>query len=182
MPYWQYLLWTLPLVLGSVLAWLSNVFGLPGNWLVVAAAAAFAYFIPETHQHGLAWGGVILLLVLAAVGEAIEFFAGAAGAAKHGASKRAVFLACVGAMVGGIVGAILGLPIPLVGSMVAALFGSAAGSFAGAYLGQKWSRRTETESLAAGQGAFVGRLLGTAGKLLIGAVMLVALVVDLYFA
>ncbi len=128
----------------------------------------------------MSWAGVVGLLVLAVIGEGVEFAAGALGAAKSGASRRAVLLACVGALVGGIMGAIVGVPVPLVGSMIAALFGSAAGSFAGAYLGQQWSRKPHSESMAAGQGAFFGRLWGTGGKLLIGAVMLVVLAVDLF--
>lgn len=179
---WQYYLLSLLLVLLSGGAWLTNLLGLPGNWLVLGATGLFAYFLPVEAGQGVGWRGLVILTLLALAGEVVEFVAGAAGAAKQGASRRAVLLACVGTFVGGIVGVIVGLPIPILGSLVAALLGSAAGAFVGAYLGQKWSRRGEGESLAAGRGAFVGRLWGAAGKLLAGVAMLVVLVVDLFFA
>ena len=68
----------------------------------------------------------------------------------------------------------------LVGSLIGALGGGALGAFAGAYLGEVWVGKTPNESFAVGQGAFVGRLLGTIGKLAIGAVMVVVVAVDIF--
>ena len=178
---WLYYLYAVLLLAGSVAAWLANLIGLPGNWLIVAGTALLAWGGFTAGGAGIGWTLVLGLAAVAAAGELAELAAGAMGAAKHGASRRAMALAALGAMVGGIAGAIIGVPIPVVGSLVAALGGSAAGSFAGAYLGQKWSRKTDHESLAAGRGAFVGRLWGAAGKLLAGFVMLVALVVGLFW-
>ncbi|TWT33982.1 hypothetical protein KOR34_38180 [Posidoniimonas corsicana] len=182
MPLWQYYLWSLLLVSVSGVSWFANFFGLPGNWIVVGGAALFAYTVTGPEGLGVGMKGVVLLAVLAGVGELIEFAASAMGAAKQGASKRSVALACVGAMVGGVAGVVVGVPVPVIGSMVAALFGSAAGAFVGAYLGEKWARGAGAPGLPAGQGAFWGRLWGTAGKLIVGAAMLVVLVVDLFFA
>lgn len=182
MPVWQYYLWSLLLLTVSGASWFANFFGLPGNWIVLGAAALFAYLAPAAAGYEMGWTGVAILAVLAALGEAIEFFASAAGAAKQGASRRSVALAVVGAMVGGLAGAIIGVPVPVIGSMIAALFGSAIGSFVGAYVGQHWSGGAQSQNLAVGQGAFWGRLWGTAGKLVAGAAMLVVLLVDLYFA
>lgn len=182
MPHWEYYLWTILVVLGSLAGWVSNLVGLPGNWLVLGVAGVFAYLAPMTAPQGVGWQGLAVLLGLALAGEVVEFAASAAGAAKQGASKRAVLLSAVGAMVGGVLGIFAGVPVPLVGSLIGALLASSAGAFVGAYLGQKWARRTESESVTAGRGAFFGRLWGTAGKLIVGLVMLVVLVVDLYFA
>ncbi|TWT77813.1 hypothetical protein Pla123a_16090 [Posidoniimonas polymericola] len=182
MPVWQYYLWSLLLLTVSGLGWFTNFFGLPGNWIVLGGAALFAYSVTGPEGLGVGLQGLIILAVLAGLGELVEFAAGAMGAAKQGASKRSVALAVVGAMVGGLAGVIVGVPVPLIGSMVAALFGSAIGAFVGAYLGEKWARGPAAPSLAVGQGAFWGRLWGTAGKLIAGAAMLVVLVVDLYFA
>ena len=59
--------------------------------------------------------------------------------------------------------------------------GGAAGAFAGAYLGEMWKGRTEDERIAAGQGAFVGKIWGTLGKLACGAVIVAIVAVDALF-
>jgi uncharacterized protein len=175
MDYWQWYLLTTLVLAASTIAWLSNLLALPGNWIVVALAAAVAFLATPPETITLGWPGVLVLVGLAAFGELVEFLAGAAGAAKSGASRRSIVLSIVGTFIGGILGAILGLPIPIIGSLVASLLGGAAGAFVGAYLGEQMIRKTTAESLAAGRGAFIGRLLGVAGKLCVGAVMLVAL-------
>ena len=75
------------LVILCGLAWLSTLLTLPGNWFVVGLAALFAWWFPAEAGHGIAWQTVGIAAALAAVGEAIEFAAGAAGAAKHGAKS-----------------------------------------------------------------------------------------------
>ncbi len=117
---------------------------------------------------------------MAVLGEVIEFAAGAAGAAKQGASRRAVLLALVGTVFGSLLGAVFGslIPIPLIGTMIGAIGGGAGGAFVGAYLGEWWIGKTSKERLTVSTAAMVGRLLGTFGKLAIGAVMLVIVTVD----
>lgn len=159
----------------SCAAWLTTLFTVPGNWLIVGIAAIFAWLYPLDGSRGISWTTVAVLLGLAILGELIEFGASAAGAAKHGASKRGVALSMVGAMVGSIVGIMIGLPIPVIGSFIMALVGGAAGAFAGAYLGESWKGRPEEHSVAVGKGAFAGRIWGTVGKLAVGAVMIVIL-------
>jgi uncharacterized protein YqgC (DUF456 family) len=177
---WAYYLWALLLVAASVLGWLLNLVALPGNWIVLGGSALFAWLLPETADHGLSWKTVAVLLGLAVFGEIVEFAAGAAGAAKHGASRRAIALSMVGAIVGGIVGLGIGAPIPIIGSLVMAVLGGAAGAFTGAYLGEVWKGRDEPERLAAGRGAFFGRIWGTVGKLAVGAVMLAIVAFDAF--
>jgi uncharacterized protein YqgC (DUF456 family) len=178
---WAYYLWALLLVAGSVLAWLTNMVTLPGNWLVVGLAALFAWLATDAGGRGVTWTSVAVLLGLAVAGEVIEFVAGAAGAAKQGASRRAVVLALIGAMVGSVVGLGIGAPIPIVGSLVMAVLGGAAGAFAGAYLGETWKGRLHVERTAAGRGAFFGRIWGTVGKLAVGAVMVAVVAWDALF-
>jgi uncharacterized protein YqgC (DUF456 family) len=177
----NYYLWALLLVVGSGLGWLLNLVALPGNWLIVGGAALFAWLLPEEAGRGVKWETVIGLLVLAVIGEIIEFVAGAAGAAKQGASRRAVALAMVGAVAGSITGLAVGAPIPILGSFVMALFGGAAGAFTGAYLGEAWKGRAEPERTAAGRGAFFGRIWGTVGKFAVGAIMLAVVAWDAFF-
>jgi uncharacterized protein YqgC (DUF456 family) len=180
-PEWIYYLWALLLVVGCLVAWLLNLITLPGNWVIVAAAALFAWLVPIDEGRGISWYVVIALAVLASIGEVIEFAAGAAGAAKQGASRRAIALSMIGAIAGSIIGLSIGVPIPIVGSLVMAIFGGAAGAFAGAYLGEAWKGRDEPSRTAAGRGAFFGRIWGTVGKFAVGAVMLAVVTWDAFF-
>ena len=174
----SYYLWVVVLLFGASVAWSTNFFTLPGNWFVVGLAALFvsAQGSGDAAQ-GLNWQAVAILVILAAGGEAVEFFAGAAGAAKRGGSRRAIFLAVVGTVAGSIAGAVMGLPIPIIGPLLGALAGGAGGAFAGAYLGEMWKHGGGEKSVSVGWGAAVGRVLGTLGKLLVGAVMIVVLAV-----
>lgn len=175
-PAWVQLGWGVLLVLAAIGCWAANVFTLPGNWLIVGLAAAFAYFLPpQEYGRGFGWATVAVLAALAVLGEVIEFAAGAAGAAKHGASRRAMLLAMAGAAVGSVAGAAVGIPVPVVGSLVAAVGGGAAGAFGGAYLGEMWKGKEHPERTAVSKGALVGRLFGTVGKLAAGAAMVAVL-------
>ncbi len=122
------------------------------------------------------------MIGLAVLGEVVEFAAGAAGAAKSGGSRRGMLLSVVGAMAGSIGGAILGtaIPVPVVGNLIGAICGGAAGAFGGAYLGEYWKGKDERERLAVGTAAMVGRVLGTVGKLGMGAIMVVITAIDAF--
>ena len=90
-------------------------------------------------------------------------------------------MAVVGAFVGSLTGAAVLSPLPLIGPVIGALGGGAAGAFAGAYYGEEGTGRTQSERIAIGKGAMIGRLLGTAGKLIIGIVMLVIITLDSFY-
>jgi uncharacterized protein YqgC (DUF456 family) len=168
--YWT---WGALLVIGSGLAWATNLVTVPGNWIVVGLAALFAYFFPAAAGRGLSWTTVFALVALAALGELVEFAAGAATAARQGGSRRGMFLALVGAVAGSILGVGAGAPIPVLGPLIGAVGGGALGAFAGAYLGETWKGRCEDERVSVGKAAFWGRLWGTAGKLALGGLMVV---------
>jgi uncharacterized protein len=178
--FWNYYVWATLLVVSCAAAWLLNLVALPGNWIMVGAAALFTALMPLAPERGVGWKMIIVLALLAVVGEIIEFAAGAAGAAKQGASRRAIVLSMVGAIIGSIVGVSTGSVVPIVGSLIGALFGGAAGAFAGAYLGEAWKGRDEPARTAAGRGAFFGRIWGTVGKLAVGAVMLAVVAWDAF--
>jgi len=163
--------WLVLLLLGAGAAWITNLVAMPGNWIMLGFAALFVWALPSSAEQ-IGWNTVGVLTALAALGEVLEFSAGAAGAAKQGASRRAVALALVGTVVGSVMGLIVGLPVPLIGPLLGALAGGAAGAYAGAYLGEMWKGNTPEHGASVGRGALVGRLLGTAGKLLVGIVMI----------
>lgn len=160
------------LVLAYVAGWLLTLFGLPGTWLMVVCAAAYAWLVNADGRLATGWTTVLALLVLALVGELFETFFGAAGARQAGASRRAMLLAVVGSIAGAIVGAGAGLPIPVVGSVVGAILGAALGAFLGALAGEVWKGRALEHGWRVGEAAFKGRLVGTLAKLAVATVML----------
>jgi uncharacterized protein YqgC (DUF456 family) len=156
-----------------VVGWLSQLVGLPGNWVIVVAAAAYAWWMPGDTRAALGWDTVIALVALAVLGELFEFAAAAFGVTKAGGSRRGAVLALVGSIVGGVVGLVVGSPIPIVGSLAAALLFGGLGALAGAVVGESWKGRDFDASLEIGKAAFFGRLLGTLAKMIVGSVMVV---------
>lgn len=165
------------LVVVAFACWALNVIGLPGNWLVVVVAAVYSYFMPDERRLDIGIMTLLGLLALAALGEAIEFLAGALGASKAGASKRGTAMALVGSLVGGIAG--IFVPVPVVGQIVGPIVCASLGALVGAVLGEQWKGRDLDASLNIGHAAFWGRLIGTLGKILVGCVMLVLIIVSL---
>lgn len=146
--------------------WLT-LFGLPGNWLIVVTALAYSYFLPPEYGPTFGWGTIALLVALAGLGEVLEFIAGAAGLARGGSKRGAVF-AVLGAMFGGVLGTIL-IPIPFIGTLLLASLGA----MGGAILGELAKGRETGIAIEIGKAAFWGRLFGTLAKTLVGAVMVV---------
>jgi uncharacterized protein YqgC (DUF456 family) len=146
-------------VVGRVLA----AFTLPGLWLMLAAAAGYAFL---TGGHYLGEKSLIVLLILALGAEIAEFVLGGAGAKKAGASKWGI--------VGGILGGILGglfltalIPIPVLGTII----GICLGSFAGAFGIELIMGQPVAQSVRIGYGAAKGRFLGIVNKVAIGLLM-----------
>lgn len=170
------IVWAVLLLLCNLLAWASNFFTIPGNWLVLMFSLVYYVVLPADASVKLTTLSLVIIAVLAVLGEAWEFMAGAAGAAKQGGTWRGVALAVVGSLAGSIAGA-MGLSfLPVVGPLVGALGGGAAGAFLGAYFGER--NRSHEERMAIGKGAFWGRLFGTAGKIVFGLIMVILITVD----
>ncbi|MCA9148915.1 MAG: DUF456 domain-containing protein [Planctomycetales bacterium] len=154
-------------------AWCATLVSLPGNWAMVIAAALMAWLAKDGSRIDIQWWTVGVLAALAGVGELLETAAGAAGTAKLGGSRRGMVLSIVGAIIGSAAGVAAGLPIPVIGSAIAAVFGGAMGAFAGAVAGEHWKGADVDKQMAVGRAAFMGRLVGTAAKLIVGAVIAV---------
>lgn len=162
-------LWAILLVLVLAAGWALNLFGLPGNWLNVAAVVCYAWLFPAGQRLSVSWWVVSAVLLLAVAGEVLELVAGAAGARRVGGSRRGAVLALAGSVAGSLIGAAIGLPIPIIGSLAAIVLGAALGALGGAMLGESWKGRHLDHGWQVGQAAFWGRLLGTGSKLAIGA-------------
>ena len=94
------------LVIGLILI----PFGLPGTWIIAAAALGYSLLVPGS----VGMFTVICVTVLAVIGEALEWVLTAKYARKYGGSKRASW----GAVIGGMIGAFIGIPVPIVGPVL----------------------------------------------------------------
>lgn len=171
------------LVVSVLAVWSLNLVGLPGNWLIVLAALIYASFVPSEATVDVGWAALVGLLVLAALGELIEFLASAMGATQAGASRRGTALAMVGSLVGAFAGVFFGgiIPIPIVGPLIGALLFASLGALVGAVLGEQWKGRDLDASLRVGHAAFWGRLVGTVGKIVLGVYMIGLVVIAVVF-
>ena len=160
------------LILVLLACWPLTLLGMPGNWLMAAATAVYACLVPAKSSAALGWKTVVALLALAALGEIVELLAGALGVAKAGGSRRGAVMALAGSLLGGMVGIFVGLPIPVIGSVVAAVLFAGLGAMAGAVLGETSVGRDAGTSWRIAKLAFWGRLAGTLGKIVCGAVMI----------
>ncbi|HEX7937680.1 MAG TPA: DUF456 domain-containing protein, partial [Gemmatimonadaceae bacterium] len=135
--------------------------GLPGTWIMVAAAVGYSFLVPNSIGLG-AIGGV---LAIALVAEGLEFTLARKYTKKFGGSSRSGW----GAILGGLVGVFVGVPIPVIGSIV--------GGFVGAFLGAlvaEYTRGSGVEASArAATGAVVGRAVAAAMKVALGVVIAV---------
>jgi hypothetical protein len=146
-------------------ALVSLVVGLPGTFLIVAAALVYAW---ATGFAAVQWSTVGWLLLLALVGEGIELVSGTVSAAGTRPSRRVT----IAVLIGGIIGGIVGTPFLLgVGSLVGALMGA----FGGAALAVASEGGSMGSAVKTGLAAMRGRLLGFIVKASIAVVMVVLL-------
>jgi hypothetical protein len=134
----------LPVIPGSIL--------LMAGFFLGALADDFTY---------IGWGTLAVLLALAILMQVIEFFLGAVGARRYGASKRGI----IGGMIGALGGIFLGLP------------GIIFGPFIGAVLGELSAQRDLHAAGRAGLGTTIGLVIGSAAKLAIAFSMVCIFVV-----
>ena len=161
------------LILAIVLLLLVNAVGvvltalqMPGNWLILAATALFAWWRWGIPDFSVGKTALILLLVLALVGELLEFLAGALGTKAAGGSKRAAALSIVGAVAGALLGTFV-IPIPIVGTLIGAAVGAGLGSIAG----DRWAGREWGPAFRGAKGAAIGKLSGAVAKLAVAFAM-----------
>jgi uncharacterized protein YqgC (DUF456 family) len=136
------------LAVGLVLVGIAGTVlpGLPGAVLVFAGLALAAWIDGFAR---VGWGTLAALAILTAAAYALDFAATALGARHFGTSWWGVLGAVVGTL-GGLFFAPVGLVV---------------GPFLGAFLAELIARRDVRQAGRAGLGAWLGLLLGTAGRL-----------------
>lgn len=166
--------------LTGLLAVLLTPVGVPGAWMVIgiaftvdATAMAFAGAGPLPFGAGT----LVIAIVAAVVGEALEFVASAFGAKAGGASRSGM----VGSLLGGVVGVIAGtflIPVPVIGSVIGALLGVVLGALVGEVA---FHGRSTGDAVRPALGAAVGRVVGSLVKLPCALVAWAVLVYDAFF-
>ena len=138
--------------------------------------AFYVWLGPTEGRAAIGGTTLVISFVLALAGETIEFAAGALGAQRAGAGRRATTFAMLGSIIGAIAGAAIGLPVPVVGSVLAAMLFGGLGATAGAMYGHWSDGKPWKESWTIGHAAFWGRTFGTLGKMLTGLLIVVAVI------
>lgn len=143
--------------------------GISGTWLVLAGAILFNIITWSWHI-SLTW--LIGLVILAIIGEIIEFIMVGITAKTYGTSKTGM----IAAMAGGIAGAIIGIPGFLFGSILGLLVGA----FVGALVVEAIIKKDFTKGFCAGIGAFTGAIGGIVAKFLITIIMIVIVLIVIF--
>ncbi len=149
-------LWFTLLLVALVVAWTTNLVGLPGNWLMLACAVLYWIVIPAGEPMTLGSKSLLIMSGLAMVGELVEFAAGSTGVKKAGGSRRSALYAIFGSVAGGLVGFAIGFPIPIIGTLIGSLLFASLGAMAGAMHGERLAGRDWSHMLNVGRAAFVG--------------------------
>lgn len=147
---------------------LSHVFGLPGNFIILADSILLGWFGGFKE---VTFKIIIILAVLALLAEGIEFLFGILGAKRYKSSNRAI----VGSIIFGIVGGIMGIPFFF---GIGAVIGAFLGAFAGAFIVELVLDKNFDRAVKSGWGALIGRVGGTISKGAIGVTMIVITVVS----
>jgi uncharacterized protein YqgC (DUF456 family) len=130
-------------------------FGLPGTWIIAAAALGYQILVPDS----ISMLTIAVVFGLAVIGEVLEFTLSAKYTRKYGGSRRASW----GAIIGGMIGAFVGVPVPLVGPVL----GAFAGAFIGAFLGEYSRGGEQGTAPRVATGALIGRAVAAAMKVAI---------------
>jgi hypothetical protein len=165
--------WAILLTLLNAIWLFSIAVGLPGTWLMIGSAILLQW---GRQVEYFSVGTLVTVVVLAAIGELLEFATGVVGATAAGGTRRGAVGALIGGLIGGVVGT-FALPVPLIGTLVGACLGAAGGTI---LLEVKAGMPTQA-SVRAGIGAGIGRLLGTVIKLVIGVVIWLILAIAVFW-
>jgi uncharacterized protein len=173
------IVWALLFFSAILIAWCTNLLGLPGNWLMVAIAVLYWILKPADSGATLSTTVLIVVAVLAALGELLEIFMSTANISKAGGGRKSAWYAISGSLAGGIVGLFIGMPLPVIGPIAGSLLFGSLGAMAGAVLSEIASGQTWARCFQIGKAAFLGRALGTIAKMAVGLVMICTTVIGL---
>ena len=150
-------------LVGSVL---MTIVGLPGNIVIILAAAVYGYYEKFQSIDEKIIGIVSGIFIIT---EIFEFLAGILGAKKEKASKRALMAAMVGTVLGGIGGTVV---LPIIGSIGGALLGAFMGAGAAEYTKEKDKKQARRVAIGAVKGQLLGMILKTTAAIVMVMILL----------
>jgi uncharacterized protein YqgC (DUF456 family) len=147
-------LWTAVTLLIMAVGLVGTVLPIIPGILVIFAGYLFYGFATGWQAYGPAaiavWSVVTGLVLL------LDFYSGAIGAKRYGASRSGAW----GSLIGG-----------MLGTLVAGFPGLLLGPFVGAAVGEMLRGRSHREALRSGWGTFIGFMVGSVVKIGLGVVM-----------
>ena len=146
-----------------------QLLGLPGTWFLAADVLLLRWLMGPGI---IDYQTVFILFIMALIAEGLEFLAAVQGASSGPQIKGAVAASILGAIVGGLIGA----PV-LFG--LGAIPGMALGAWLGVFLVALVGRVPPGTASVAASGAMVGRLKGTAFKMIVAVAMVAMIIVSL---
>ena len=169
------LFWALLCILALVISLGLNASGAPGNWIMLIVASFYSWFMPNESPYDFGIFIILIVLILALIGELLEFFTGVISTKKAGGTKRGMWFSVIGSIIGSIAGIFVGIPIPIIGSLIAALLFSGLGALFGAYYGEKVEGKNSQDAWKVGISSFTGRILGSLFKIICGFIALICI-------
>ncbi len=127
---------------------------IPGILLIYAGYAVYGL---ATGWRDYGWGVMAFWGVITLLMQLLDYYAGALGAKKFGASGKGIWGSIIGGFAGLIIFNVLGLVI---------------GTFLGAAIGELLGGRTAGEAARSGWGAFLGFVAGSLFKLTMAIIMI----------
>ncbi len=157
-------------ILVLLIGFFSILLGLPGTLVILFDVLVYAIV---TGFDKIGFWILLVLIVISAIAESLEFMLGITLAKRYGTSKRGI----VASLVGGIIGAVLLTPFFL---GLGALIGSFLGALLGAFFTEVLNQRELKPAARAGFGALMGRLTGLFAKGLCALAMVIITLMAIY--
>lgn len=139
------------------------LFGLPGTWIIVAAAFGYTAVGGQLGMPGDAYRIIAFLVFTALVAELFDFIISVLGAKKMAVSNGAIICSIIGSLVG----AIVGVPLPFIGSFA----GLMAGAFLGAFFYEIFRQTSTHQALKVAGAVLLSRIIATFFKTAIACLM-----------
>lgn len=144
----------------------------PGTWFMVAAAGVYALIGNLNPPHGSEWIPILVLGLLAGLGELIELGVRIIGSRRAKVPNGAI----IAAIIGGLIGAIIGVPVFLIGSLLGLLLGV----FLGAFLYAFFKVKELHSAMAMAIATTTSQVVALFAKTCIGVAMIVYLTWELF--
>jgi hypothetical protein len=157
-------------ILVLLIGFFSILMGLPGTLVILFDVLVYA-LVTGFDRIGIKI--LLVLVVISAIAESLEFLLGITWARRYGASKRGV----TASIIGGVIGALLLTPVFL---GLGALIGSFLGALLGAFVVEILNQKDLKPAARAGFGAMMGRLTGLFAKGLCGLAMVIISLMAIY--